>query len=248
MDISFPLGTATCPPQEEEEDWGSHHQAPRPNLLKGANCMPGQKICVANEYYEAGEGAYEFGNFIYASILGWLSIQEFPDQELTVVSVKNDIEDKPPFTAPQIGSIVSCTVVSRTRKLCRCLITHVGGITLDDSIKGIIRREYITDKQRDLVEVETSFGVGDTVIARIVGIGEGDFIMSTAEDGLGVAVAISKAGYYMVPLGWTLMECPKTKEQQPRKVAKIIQDRNAEYWKDRNVGPPEPTSKKSGKV
>lgn len=101
-------------------------------------------------------------------------------------------------------------------------------------VKGIIRREYITEKNRDSAEIGASFGVGDIVLSRIVGIGEGDFIMSTAEDNLGVAQSVSKAGYFMVPVGWTKMECPKTKEMQPKKVAKIVQDRNLEYWKKRN--------------
>ncbi len=61
-----------------------------------------------------------------------------------------------------------CQVTSRTRKLARCHITHVGSVKLNDSIRGIIRREYITDKQRDLAEIETSFGIGDTILARIV--------------------------------------------------------------------------------
>jgi len=65
-------------------------------------------------------------------------------------------------------------------------------------VKGIIRREYISEKQRDLSEIETSFGIGDTVLARIVGIGDGDFIMATAEDNLGVAQSISKAGKLII--------------------------------------------------
>jgi hypothetical protein len=44
--------------------------------------ITGQKICVANEYFEAGEGSYEFGNTIYAAIVGFLSIEEFPEQEV----------------------------------------------------------------------------------------------------------------------------------------------------------------------
>jgi len=195
--------------------------------------MPGQKICLANEYYEAGEGAYEFGNMIYASVVGFLHIEEFSEQELTVVSVKRK-DDKPSFTAPYVGAVVTCVVLSRTSKLCRCLITYVGKVKLDDMVKGIIRREYISEKHRDLAEIETSFGIGDTVLARIVGIGDGDFIMATAEDNLGVAQSISKAGYFMVPIGWTKMECPYTKEVQPKKVAKIVQDRNIEYWRKRN--------------
>lgn len=42
----------------------------------------GQKICIANEYYEAGEGTYEFGDSIYASVLGFLHSEEFPEQEV----------------------------------------------------------------------------------------------------------------------------------------------------------------------
>jgi hypothetical protein len=88
-------------------------------------------------------------------------------------------------------------VLSRTSKLARCLITHVGKVKLKDMVKGIIRREYICEKHRDLAEIATSFGIGDTVLARVVGVGEGDFIMSTAEDNLGVAQSISKAGEEM---------------------------------------------------
>jgi hypothetical protein len=38
----------------------------------------------------------------------------------------------------------------------------------------------------------------------------------------------------MVPIGWTKMECPVSKEVQMKKVAKIVQDRNVEYWRKRN--------------
>jgi len=216
----------------------------KPKIIKGAPCMPGQKICVANEYYEAGQGAYEEENIIYASVLGWLCLTEYPDQELTVVSVEQG-NGKQPFASPHVGAIVTCTIVSRTRQLVRGLITYVGNVKLDDPIRGIIRRENINDKHRDATETETSFGIGDTVLARVVDIGDGDFIMSTAEDALGVATAISKAGYYMVPIGWTMMECPKTKETEPRKVAKIIQNKNVEYWHARNSGRMTSTSSKS---
>ncbi|ODN05887.1 Exosome complex component CSL4 [Orchesella cincta] len=219
----------------------------KPKIATGTPCMPGQRICIANEYFEAGEGAYEFGDSIYASTLGFLQTEEFAEQELTVVSIKRG-DGKPPFTAPYVGAVVTCIVLSRTQKLCRCLITHVGSIKLDDVVKGIIRREYIHEKHRDLSEVETSFGVGDTVLARIVGISDGDFIMATGEDSLGVATAISSAGYYMVPVGWTRMECPKTKETLPKKVAKIVQDKNVEYWHQRNLNSKKESDAKTEKA
>jgi len=239
MDEDVDMGSS----EDQEQQHGQHHKmdleygqtsaAIKPKVKVGAACVPGQKICVANEYFEAGDGAYEFGNTIFASVLGYLHIQEFPEQELSVVSVKRK-DDHPPFTAPYVGAIVTCVVLSRTPKLARCLITHVGKVKLSDMVKGIIRREYISEKHRDLAEIETSFGIGDVVLARVVGIGDGDFIMSTGEDNLGVAQAISKAGYYMVPIGWTKMECPLTKEVQLKKVAKIVQHRNMDYWRRRN--------------
>jgi len=215
----------------------------KPKIATGTPCMPGQRICIANEYFEAGEGAYEFGDSIFASVLGFLHKEELSEQELTVISDKRG-DGKPPFTAPYVGAVVTCIVLSRTQKLCRCLITHVDNVKLDDVVKGIIRREYIHEKHRDLSEVETSFGAGDTVLARIVGISDGDFILSTGEDALGVATAISSAGYYMVPVGWTKLECPKTKESQQRKVAKIVQNKNVEYWHLRNIKTKETSSSK----
>jgi hypothetical protein len=50
--------------------------------LNGVLPITGQKICVANEYFESGEGAYEFGSHIYASVVGWLHVQEFTEQEV----------------------------------------------------------------------------------------------------------------------------------------------------------------------
>lgn len=87
-----------------------------------------------------------------------------------MISVKRGDDGRKPFVSPHIMAIVTCTVVSRTRKLCRCLITHVGSVKLPQPIRGIIRREYITDVHRDAAEIETSFGIGDTVLARIVRI------------------------------------------------------------------------------
>lgn len=46
------------------------------------NFCEGQRICKANEYFEAGEGAYEFGNSIFSSVLGYLHVKESPEEEV----------------------------------------------------------------------------------------------------------------------------------------------------------------------
>lgn len=45
----------------------------------------GQKLADYNEYCEPGEGAYEYANAIYACIVGWVSIENFPEQEVRPV-------------------------------------------------------------------------------------------------------------------------------------------------------------------
>lgn len=61
--------------------------------------------------------------------------------------------------------------------------------------------------------------------------------MSTAENELGVVVAVASEGGTevapMVPISWTEMQCPNTLVKEPRKVAKIV---SASTLKSQNSG------------
>lgn len=46
------------------------------------------------------------------------------------------------------------------------------------------------------------------------------YILSTAENELGVIMAVSEAGSHMVPISWREMQCQSTKAIEYRKVAK----------------------------
>lgn len=48
--------------------------------------------------------------------------------------------------------------------------------------------------------------------------------LTTAENELGVAIALSPAGVPMVPISWTEMQCPETFIKEPRKVAKVVSE------------------------
>lgn len=48
--------------------------------------------------------------------------------------------------------------------------------------------------------------------------------LTTAENELGVAIALSQAGVPMVPISWTEMQCPETFIKEPRKVAKVVSE------------------------
>lgn len=48
------------------------------------------------------------------------------------------------------------------------------------------------------------------------------YILSTAEDELGVVDAQSEAGAAMIPVSWIEMQCPLTYNREFRKVAKVV--------------------------
>jgi hypothetical protein len=48
------------------------------------------------------------------------------------------------------------------------------------------------------------------------------YYLSTAKNEYGVIFAKSVAGATMVPISWNMMQCPKTKSKEFRKVAKVV--------------------------
>ncbi|XP_050754980.1 exosome complex component CSL4 isoform X3 [Gymnogyps californianus] len=73
------------------------------------------------------------------------------------------------------------------------------------------------------VEVYKSFRPGDIVLAKVISLGDAqsNYLLSTAENELGVVVAHSEAGVQMVPISWCEMQCPQTHTKDFRKVARV---------------------------
>jgi exosome complex component CSL4 len=147
---------------------------------------------------------------------------------------------------PETGSIVTCKVTSINSNVCKVSILCVGAVHVKDPFRGIIRREEVRATEKDKVEMYKCFRPGDIIRAKVVvdpifssslydinktyveyvlsQISLGDahsYILSTAENELGVIFAESEAGAAMVPVSWCHMQCPKTKAKENRKVAKV---------------------------
>ncbi|KAM7284092.1 exosome complex component CSL4 [Ixodes scapularis] len=72
------------------------------------------------------------------------------------------------------------------------------------------------------VEMHKSFRMGDIVLARVMSIGDALFYyLTTAENMLGVVVALSASEVPMVPVSWTTMQCPVSSVRESRKIAKL---------------------------
>ena len=116
----------------------------------------------------------------------------------------------------------SVQVLRINPRLASVEILCVGDDALPDPCSGLIRREDVRPIDASApVEVYRSFRPGDIVLARVLSLGDARaYYLSTSEVALGVVLARSSEGAVLRPVSHCLMECPKTKNREPRKVAK----------------------------
>lgn len=87
----------------------------------------------------------------------------------------------------------------------------------------MLRKEDVRATEKDRVDMYKCYRPGDIILARVLLITENhNYQLSTAENELGVVIAHSEEGHPMVPVSWTEMQCVKTHEKQPRKVARVV--------------------------
>ncbi|KAM9285202.1 exosome complex component CSL4 [Morus bassanus] len=184
----------------------------------GRYCVPGERLCSAEEA-RAGSGTYTRHGFIFSSLAGCLE-RRGEDGGLPVVSVVRDAESQ---LLPGVGAVVTCKVCSINSRFAKVHILYVGSTPLKSTFRGTIRREDIRATEKDKVEVYKSFRPGDIVLAKVISLGDAqsNYLLSTAENELGVVVARSEAGVQMVPISWCEMQCPRTHTKDFRKVARV---------------------------
>lgn len=127
------------------------------------------------------------------------------------------------IVVPKKDNIVLCRVISIGYSLTKVLILSVDTYKLKKPLQGVIRREEIRATEKDSVSVFHSFRPCDIVRARVLSVGEGQgYILTTAENELGVVLARSSQGGHMIPISWCEMQCTLTGKREKRKVAKVL--------------------------
>ncbi|KAL9846669.1 exosome complex component CSL4 isoform 1-T1 [Geothlypis trichas] len=154
-------------------------------------CIPGERLCSTEEA-TAGNGTYTRHGFIFSSLAGCLE-RKNEDNELPVVSVVRDSESQ---LLPNVGAVVTCKVCSINSRFAKVHILYVGSTPLKSTFRGTIRKEDIRATEKDKVEVYKSFRPSDIVLAKVISLGDAqsNYLLSTAENELGVVVARSEAG------------------------------------------------------
>ncbi|KAJ8025928.1 Exosome complex component CSL4 [Holothuria leucospilota] len=215
-----------------------HVRRTRSRLITIYKETHGERLGSA-DLYKAGEGTYIRHGFIFSSLAGYKKTSTVSDGEIPEISV---VSGEQSSVIPEVRSIVTAKVLAVNTKYCSCAILGVEGKSLKGTFRGMIRREDIRATEQDKVEVYKSFRPGDIILARVVSffkrqnpssvsyctmLSLGDarsYLLTTAENELGVVLAQSEAGVNLVPISWCEMICPKTHIKELRKVAKVQPD------------------------
>ncbi|XP_043568911.1 exosome complex component CSL4 isoform X1 [Chiloscyllium plagiosum] len=181
-------------------------------------CIPGERLC-STEDGTPGNGTYSRHGYIFASLAGYV-VKENDNGMVPVISVVRDSE---PQLLPEVGVVVTCKVTSINPRFVKVHILYVRSTPLKGTFRGTIRREDIRATEKDKVEVYKCFRPGDIVLAKVISLGDAqsNYLLTTAENELGVVVAHSEAGEQMVPISWCEMQCPKSHGKEFRKVARV---------------------------
>ena len=96
---------------------------------------------------------------------------------------------------PQIGSIVTCRVLSITSNVVRLNIHCIEDQVLKQPFRALLRKHEIRDFDREKVQISKCFRPSDIILAKVIGLGENhSFLVTTAEKELGVVVALNQSG------------------------------------------------------
>lgn len=96
---------------------------------------------------------------------------------------------------PVIGSIVTCKVLSMNQNQAKCAIHCVDDQVLSQPFRGLLRKEDVRQAEHDKVEMNKCFRTCDIILAKVIGFAENHhYLLTTAENELGVIVAQSDAG------------------------------------------------------
>jgi exosome complex component CSL4 len=128
---------------------------------------------------------------VYASLCGVVQVSTAKDgQQRTVTVIHNtkDIKDR----LPTIDSIVTCRVLFVNNLQAKCQINCVNEHLLNLPFKAILRKEDVRAEDRDRVEMHNSFRPRDIILARVFGMSDTGYLLSTAEDSLGVVLAYNQ--------------------------------------------------------
>ncbi|TKR72570.1 hypothetical protein L596_019995 [Steinernema carpocapsae] len=191
-------------------------------------CVPGERLMASADGIHPGAGTYEMHRYIYASVVGFMHVVTTTNnegKELKRIEVRKT-QNAQDHVVPFLGAIVTARVQAIGPRFAKVAIFGVENSVLSHDFNATLRREDIRAEDKHKIEMHLCFQPGDIILARVIGFGDNqtNFIVSTAEDQLGVISSISDEGDRMAPISFTEMKSVRVEDHvEPRKVAQIPQ-------------------------
>ncbi|KAE9555958.1 hypothetical protein FO519_000814 [Halicephalobus sp. NKZ332] len=194
---------------------------------KKKTCIPGDRLFNSSDGYRSGFGTYEERGSIIASLHGYVCVKETGSggdgkENEKIVEIQQSEEGKK-YITPVVGTIATARVVSITQRLAKCSIFCVEDSVLPCEFSATLRKEDMKDADYSKIIVWEYVKPGDIILARILGVGDIQtaYILSIAEDELGVVSALGENGERLVRHTLTSVKSPISDYQELRKVAQI---------------------------
>lgn len=191
--------------------------------------LPGQAL-GSGEEFESGDGTFLRDGIVFSALAGKVSFvaaQPSTSDEESPSAASNKLfaqvvnANAKPTVVPKEKSVVLAQVTKITPRFAQVAIVSVDEVTLSEYFPGTIRVNDIQLVQGEVVEVYKSFRPGDLIRAEVLSLGDSrTYYLTTAKPEYGVVLAKSISGHTMEAISNKLMQCPKTKMKEYRKVAK----------------------------
>lgn len=174
--------------------------------------------------FTTGPGTCTRAGKLYAVLAGKVAISsdgKLTEQEKPTVSIQHSKSGMK--SVPTVGTVAICQVVNISERQARVRIISVNDFILQEPLHGVLRKEDIRAMEKDTVEVFQSLRPRDLIRARVIAHGEGQtYLVSTAENDLGVVCASCECGATMQPVSWCEMQCSTRGHREKRKVARVV--------------------------
>jgi len=178
--------------------------------IKGKRVLPGDEICVIEEFLP-GPGTFEFEGIVRSALVGTTYI----DEVTRIVHVK-PLKDLTRF--PTKGStVIGIVVLVRDEFAIVKVVGDVKGVNYSPAYTGILHISQASETHvKDLYEV---IRVGDLIKAKVLN-GEPPYNLTLREPRLGVILAFcGNCGSKLVKSGPTTLKCKVCGRVEKRKVS-----------------------------
>ncbi|VDM95724.1 unnamed protein product [Thelazia callipaeda] len=186
--------------------------------------IPGDRLFPITEFLKAGIGTYELFGHIYASLAGNLHLHvNEEDSNTKVVEVRQKSEKEQGHVMPYVGCVVTGKVQNIGHRFAKCTIHCIECSHLSHEFSGILRKGDIIPHENEKTKLPDYVQPGDVILARVIGFGDNQrsYLLSIAEEELGVVSSIGDFGERMVPYSLTEVKSTLTGTREKRKVAHV---------------------------